>query len=149
METFTHLGPDVWSGPPNWRQLGSLLAGRTAPIKALLLDQRVLAGLGNIYADEILHKARLRPLRQAGSLSPDEVRSLRSSIHPVLKAGIEAGGTTLGDLAYLLPDGRAGENLGRLRVYGREGLACRRCGAVIERVIVGGRSSFFCPSCQR
>jgi formamidopyrimidine-DNA glycosylase len=149
MATFTRLGPDLWNGPPDGRQLGRLLSGRTAPIKALLLDQRLLAGLGNIYADEILHRARLQPLRLGGSLSPDEVRSLRASIRPVLKAGIEAGGTTLSDLAYLLPDGRAGENLERLRVYGREGEDCRRCGALIERVIVGGRSSFYCPRCQR
>jgi formamidopyrimidine-DNA glycosylase len=145
---FTRLGPDALTGLPRTTVLARSLEGRTAPIKALLLDQRLLAGLGNIYADEVLHRAGVRPTRAGGSLSSDEVKGIRNSIRSVLASGVAAGGTSLNDLAYLLPDGRAGDYLNRLRVYGREGGHCRRCGTVIERVVVAGRSSFFCPRCQ-
>ncbi|HUP15424.1 MAG TPA: bifunctional DNA-formamidopyrimidine glycosylase/DNA-(apurinic or apyrimidinic site) lyase [Acidimicrobiia bacterium] len=143
-----NLGRDAFSDLPRTPQLAAELEGRTAPIKSLLLDQRILAGLGNIYADEVLYRARVRPTRPGGSLSPHEMTKLRGSIRPLLEAGIAAGGTSLNDLAYLLPDGRAGEYLDRLRVYGREGQPCQRCGTAIQRVVVGGRSSFFCPQCQ-
>lgn len=142
------LGPDALDGLPRTAHLLSYLEGRSAPIKALLLDQRFLAGLGNIYADEVLHRAGIDPRRPAGTLLLDEVRRLRSAIRPVLTAGIRHGGTSLDDLAYLLPDGRAGEYLGRLRVYGREGMPCRRCGAPILRTVVAQRSSYYCEVCQ-
>ncbi|MGQ0848365.1 MAG: bifunctional DNA-formamidopyrimidine glycosylase/DNA-(apurinic or apyrimidinic site) lyase [Actinomycetota bacterium] len=142
------LGRDALVDLPAASSLVAIMSGRTASIKALLLDQRIVAGLGNIYSDEILHRARLRPSRAAGSLAPAEVSKLRAAIRPVLEAGIEAGGTSLGDLAYLLPDGRAGRYLDHLRVYGREGAACRRCGGPIERTVLAGRSSYFCPRCQ-
>ena len=153
---FTHeelasrlnLGRDALSDLPRTRQLTGAWAGRSAPIKSLLLDQRIIAGLGNIYADEVLHRAGVRPTRPGGALSPSEMAKLRGAIKPVLEAGIAAGGTSLSDLSYLLPDGRAGGYLERLRVYGREGEPCRRCGTAIERVVVGARSSFYCPSCQ-
>jgi formamidopyrimidine-DNA glycosylase len=148
LATHLNLGRDAFSDLPRTPQLAEALGGRTAPIKALLLDQRIIAGLGNIYADEVLYQARVRPTRPGGSLSPLEMTKLRRSIRPLLEAGIAAGGTSLNDLAYLLPDGRAGEYLERLRVYGREGQPCRRCGTPIQRVVVGGRSSFFCPQCQ-
>jgi formamidopyrimidine-DNA glycosylase len=143
-----NLGRDAFSDLPRTPQLAAALESRTAPIKSLLLDQRIIAGLGNIYADEVLHQARVRPTRPGGSLSPLEMTKLRGSIRPLLEAGIAAGGTSLNDLAYLLPDGRAGEYIERLLVYGREGQPCRRCGTPIQRVVVGGRSSFFCPQCQ-
>ena len=143
-----HLGRDALSDLPRTPQLAAVLGGRTAPIKSLLLDQRIIAGLGNIYADEVLHRAKVQPTRPGGSLDPAELARLRAAIKPLLQAGIDAGGTSLVDLAYLLPDGRAGEYRDRLRVYGREGQPCRRCGSPIERVVVGGRSSFFCPHCQ-
>ncbi len=143
------LGPDALRHLPTTRELAGLLEGRTAPIKSLLLDQRLLAGLGNIYADEVLHRARIRPQRPGGSLTADDVRLLRASIRPVLEAGLRWGGTSLDDLAYLLPDGRSGGYLQRLRVYGRAGEPCRRCGAAIDRTVIGGRSSYWCPSCQR
>ncbi|MGH8958354.1 MAG: bifunctional DNA-formamidopyrimidine glycosylase/DNA-(apurinic or apyrimidinic site) lyase [Acidimicrobiia bacterium] len=142
------LGRDALSDLPRTPQLAARLSGRRAAIKSLLLDQRIVSGLGNIYADEVLFRARVRPTRPAGELSTDELKKLRGAIIPVLKAGIEAGGTSLNDLAYLLPDGRAGTFRERLFAYGREGQACRRCGTQIERVVIGGRSSFFCPSCQ-
>jgi formamidopyrimidine-DNA glycosylase len=146
--SLSRLGPDALDALPSASQLHRRLVGRTAPIKALLLDQRLVAGLGNIYADEVLFRAKVRPTRPAGSLTAAEVAAIRKAIGPVLRAGIEAGGTSLEDLAYLLPDGRAGEYLERLAVYGREGRPCRRCKAPIERVVVAQRSSHFCPRCQ-
>jgi formamidopyrimidine-DNA glycosylase len=119
------------------------------PIKPLLLDQRFLAGLGNIYADEVLHRAGLSPFREAGSLSRPEVKRLRAAIRPVLEGGLRHGGTSLDDLAYLLPDGRAGDNLRRLRVYGREDRPCRKCGTSIRRTVLRQRSTHWCPRCQR
>jgi len=144
-----HLGPDALEALPSVDELADVLSGRSAPLKAVLLDQQVLAGLGNIYADEVLFRARLRPDRQAGSLSHAEVRALRRAVRPVLEAGLRYGGTSLGDLAYLLPDGRAGEYLGRLHAYGRDGDPCRRCGAAIRRTVIRQRSAHYCPECQR
>lgn len=145
----SRLGPDALDELPSSRWLAARLAGRTAPIKALLLDQRLLAGLGNIYADEVLYRARLRPDRPAGSLGREEVAALRRSVRPVLEAGLRHGGTSLADLAYLLPDGRTGQFLPRLRAYGRAGRPCRRCRTEMVRIVLNGRSAFFCPRCQR
>ncbi len=142
------LGPDALEALPPVRELERRMAGRKVAVKPLLLDQHFLAGLGNIYADEVLHRAGVRPGRPAGSLRHEEVAALRRAVGPVLRAGLRWGGTSLDDLAYLLPDGRAGEFLGKLRAYGREGLPCATCGTPIRREMVGGRSSFWCPSCQ-
>lgn len=142
------IGRDALGDLPTSRNLEQALAGRTSPIKALLLDQRIISGLGNIYVDEVLHRAAIRPDRPGGSLDALEVRALRRAIRPVLEAGIRHGGTSLGDLAYLLPDGRAGDYLQRLAAYGREGEPCRRCGGIIERSIIRDRSSFWCAGCQ-
>ena len=142
------LGPDAWLEPPTSASLLESLRGRTAPIKALLLDQRPIAGLGNIYADEALHRARIHPLSPGGSLDHDQAEALLEATSKVLRAAIDAGGTTLDDLAYLLPDGQAGENLMSLAVYGREGEPCPNCGTPIERIVVRARSTHFCPQCQ-
>lgn len=144
----SRLGPDAWTDPPTPDEFATSLSRRTAPIKALLLDQRPLAGLGNIYADEALHLARIHPLTPGCELNIDQLKSLLSAVGVVLEAALDAGGTTLEDLAYLLPDGQAGENLGGLRVYGREDEPCRTCGTPIERIAVRARSTHFCPSCQ-
>ena len=149
MQPFASMGPDALTELPRYPQLKSRMEGRTLAIKSLLLDQHFIAGLGNIYADEVLHRSRIRPWRPSGTLIPDEVRALRGAIGPVLRAGLRYGGTSLNDLAYLLPDGRAGEYLQRLKVYGREGEACLRDGAVIVRSVIGGRSSFWCTTCQK
>jgi formamidopyrimidine-DNA glycosylase len=122
------------------------LKGRRAPIKAALLDQRSAAGLGNIYADEALWRAKIHPLRPAGSLTSEEVSRLHRSIRAALRAGIARQGTTLRD--YRTPDGAAGSMQGELRVYGREGEPCPRCGAVITKTRAGGRGTWFCPRCQ-
>lgn len=143
------LGPDAFDRLPPARRLGERLAGRSAPIKALLLDQRIIAGLGNIYADEVLFRAGVAPGRPAGSLVESEVAALRRAIRAVLADGIRHGGTSLADLAYLLPDGRAGGFVSRLAVYGRAGEPCRRCRTVIRRVVIAQRSAHFCPECQR
>lgn len=143
------LGPDALDDLPGASVLAARLARRTAPIKPLLLDQAFLAGLGNIYGDEVLWRSRLHPARPAGSLTRAEVAALRRSIRPVLEAGLRHGGTSLDDLAYLLPDGRAGDYLSRLRVYGRQDRPCRRCRTPIRRIALRQRSAFFCPVCQR
>lgn len=142
------LGPDAWEDPPAVADLADVLAGRTAPIKALLLDQRPMAGLGNIYADEALHRAGIHPLTPGGELNETQIGALLEATRHVLSGAIESGGTTLDDLAYLLPDGRAGDNLDRLKVYGRDGEPCFECGSPIERVIVRARSTHYCPGCQ-
>ncbi len=146
--SLRRLGPDAHDELPGSRTLAEALHGRVAPIKALLLDQGIVAGVGNIYADETLHRARVAPERRGGDLSFAEVRALRSAIKATLDAGLRWGGTSLDDLAYLLPDGRAGRYLRRLRVYGREGEPCRRCGSEIRRTVIRSRSSYWCAGCQ-
>ena len=145
---LSRLGPDAWIDPPDVSAFMETMSGRTAPIKALLLDQGPISGLGNIYADEVLALARIDPLTPGGDLVTKQVEALLGAVQEVLAGAIQNGGTTLDDLAYLLPDGRAGENLGRLEVYGREGEPCFACGTPIERVFVRGRSTHFCPRCQ-
>jgi formamidopyrimidine-DNA glycosylase len=126
--------------------LAGRLSRRRAPLKAVLLDQRVVAGLGNIYAAEALWRARLNPLRPAGSLGPEEVRRLHRAIRAALRAGIARQGSTLRD--YAAPDGSAGGMQEEFRVYGRDGQRCPRCGATIAKARVGGRGTWLCPRCQ-
>lgn len=146
--SIARLGRDALTDLPRSKDLAALFAGRQAPMKALLLDQSLLAGLGNIYADETLHRAGVSPLRSGGSLQPGEVALLRKAISETLRHALKWGGTSLDDLAYLLPDGRTGDYVNRLRAYGRERQPCRRCGGEIIRSIVRNRSSFWCPQCQ-
>ena len=142
------LGPDAWVDPPTAVAMERALARRTAPIKALLLDQGPISGLGNIYADEALYLARIHPLTPGNQLSIDDLERLSVAISEVLGSAIENGGTSLSDLAYLLPDGSAGENLDQLQVYGRTDLPCPGCGTPVERIVIRARSSHFCPACQ-
>jgi formamidopyrimidine-DNA glycosylase len=127
-------------------QLGARLAKRRAPVKSAILDQRTLAGVGNIYADEALWYARVHPLREAGSLDEGEVAALHRGIRRALERGIERQGSTLRD--YRLPDGESGKMQHEFKVYGREGEPCDRCGTPIEKIRVGGRGTWYCPSCQ-
>jgi formamidopyrimidine-DNA glycosylase len=129
------------------RALSERLSPRRAPIKSALLDQRTVAGLGNIYVDEALWRARVHPLRSAASLEPGEVRAVHRGIRRSLKAGIARQGATLRD--YRLPDGSRGRMQEEFQVYGRAGQPCRRCRAPIGKTRVGGRGTWFCPSCQR
>jgi formamidopyrimidine-DNA glycosylase len=126
--------------------LGKRLKGKKQPIKSALLDQRVLAGLGNIYADESLFRARIHPLRSAGELKANELELLAQVIRDVLNNAIEMRGTTLRD--YRDTEGVNGNYQNSSWVYGRFGQACRVCGREIERTKIGGRSSHFCPACQ-
>ncbi len=126
-----------------------LQARGRARLKSLLLDQRFLAGLGNIYADETLFRARLHPLRSAGSLSGEEVGRLHQAMVEVLEEAIAAEGTTLSDGTFLFGSGEPGRFAERLRVYGRTGKPCLVCGSPIERRIIGGRSTHFCLECQK
>ncbi|MFO7298728.1 MAG: bifunctional DNA-formamidopyrimidine glycosylase/DNA-(apurinic or apyrimidinic site) lyase [Actinomycetes bacterium] len=146
--TLGRLGPDAWSDGLDAAALQAKLAGRKAPIKALLLDQGPVAGLGNIYADEVLHRAGVHPLTPGGDIPLERLEAMVGAMREVLATAIDAGGTTLDDLAYLLPDGRAGENLRSLRVYGRTGEPCVTCGTPIERIVVRARSTHYCPKCQ-
>jgi formamidopyrimidine-DNA glycosylase len=129
------------------RRLAERLANRRAPLKAALLDQRTVAGLGNIYVDEALWRAQLHPLREAGSLEADELQRLTKAIRNALRAGLARQGASLRD--YSTPDGRRGRAQERFRVYGREGEPCSRCGTPIDKIRVGGRGTWYCPSCQR
>lgn len=135
------LGPKFTSA---W--LGGQLARRSAALKAVLLDQRVVAGLGNIYADEALWRARLSPLRAANELSADEVTRLHRAIRAALRTGIARQGSTLRD--YALPDGASGSMQREFRAYGRDGEPCDRCGTAIAKTRVGGRGTWYCPRCQ-
>lgn len=122
------------------------LAGRRARIKALLLDQRVFRGIGNIYADESLWQARIHPARLAASLRPSELERLRKAIRRVLQRAIEDRGSSISN--FVDAEGQPGAYQQRHRAYDREGKPCFRCRRKIRRAIVAGRSSYFCPRCQ-
>jgi formamidopyrimidine-DNA glycosylase len=142
-----HLGPDALSRGFCARYLAEVLKGRQAPIKALLLDQRVVAGVGNIYADESLFRAGIDPTTPGGALSPESVKRLHRAVRSVLRAAIRHRGTTF--LSFEDTAGHPGGFAARLAVYGREGAACRRCGSLIRAAAIGGRTTHFCPICQR
>jgi formamidopyrimidine-DNA glycosylase len=129
------------------RALTAALAGRRAPIKAALLDQRAAAGVGNIYADEALWRARIHPLRPAGTLRDEEIAGLRKAVRAALQMGVARQGASLRD--YRDPEGRRGRMQDAFKVYGREGDPCPRCGTPIEKTRAGGRGTWFCPHCQR
>ncbi len=142
----TKNGPEPLGRRFTSRWLDAQLARRRAPLKAVLLDQRVVAGLGNIYADEALWRARLSPLRPANELEPEETRRLVRAIRAALATGIERQGSTLS--TYVTPDGSTGSMQEEFRVYGREGEPCPRCGRPIAKTRVGGRGTWYCPHCQ-
>ncbi|MFP5328612.1 MAG: bifunctional DNA-formamidopyrimidine glycosylase/DNA-(apurinic or apyrimidinic site) lyase [Alphaproteobacteria bacterium] len=142
-------GPLESMGPePTELEAGELrtrLRGRSAPIKALLLDQRIVAGLGNIYVCEALHRSGINPRTAGGRLSPQRVERLVEAIRAVIREAIEVGGSTLRD--YVQPDGELGYFSARFSVYDREGRRCA-CGGTVRRLVQAGRSTFYCPSCQ-
>ena len=127
-------------------RLGERLANRRTSLKAALLDQRTLAGMGNIYVDEALWRARLNPLRPAADLDRNELRRLHRGIRAALEHGLARQGSTLRD--YRLPDGSGGSMQDEFRVYGRRDEPCDRCGTLIARTQVAGRTTWFCPTCQ-
>jgi formamidopyrimidine-DNA glycosylase len=140
------VGPEPLG--PDWRarDLAARLAGRRGPVKTAILDQRTVAGLGNIYADEALWRARIHPRTPAGELAPEQVRVLHRAVRRALEVGIARQGATLRD--YALPDGESGSMQAEFKVYGRLGEPCLRCGTPIERIVVGGRGTWYCPQCQ-
>ena len=140
---FEALGPEPFGLDP--RDLKRRLAGRTAAIKLLLLDQRIVAGLGNIYVCEALYRAGIHPRRAGGSVSLERLKGLVPAIAEVLTEAIAAGGSTLRDFAS--PDGELGYFSKDFAVYGREGQPCG-CGGTVRRIVQGGRSTFYCPQCQ-
>jgi formamidopyrimidine-DNA glycosylase len=145
-EPFVRMGPEPLSDQFSGAALEQALAGRSAPVKAMLLDQRMVAGLGNIYVCEALHMAGIAPGRAAGRISRYRLDRLAGAVKEVLLAAIEAGGSTLRD--YARPDGELGYFSKQWQVYGREGEQCH-CGAAIRRRSDSGRSTFYCPRCQR
>jgi formamidopyrimidine-DNA glycosylase len=147
-EVLRHLGPEPLSPEfsPEW--LYSHIAGRRAEIKRLLLDQRFVAGIGNIYVSEGLWRAGIHPARAAGSLSAEECEALHRAIVEVLQESIAEGGTSLEDRQYAYPDGGLGGYQLHLSVYDRAEKACPRCGYAIIRIVQGQRSTYVCPICQ-
>lgn len=143
---FAALGPEPLGDELTPRHLAQTFAGRVAPVKPLLLDQRVVAGLGNIYVCEALFRAGIRPDKEAGKVSRPALARLVPAIKAVLAESIEAGGSTIRD--YAQPNGELGYFAASWRVYGREGEPCL-CGGVVERFTQGGRSTFWCPRCQK
>jgi formamidopyrimidine-DNA glycosylase len=145
-ERFVRLGVEPLSAEFTPEALGAAAAGRTAPLKSFLLDQSRIAGVGNIYADEALFRARLHPLSPAGSMRPEHLEALRDGVVEALEAGIEGGGASIGDFR----DGRGerGAMQDEFLIHTREGEQCLRCGGTIVRIVVAGRSTYYCPGCQ-
>lgn len=143
---FQRLGVEPLSAEFTPEGLGEIAAGRTAPLKSFLLDQKGVAGVGNIYADEALFRARLHPLSPAGSMKREHLEALRDAVVAALEAGIDGGGASIDD--YRDGRGEKGKMQDEFLVHTRAGEPCPRCGGTIERIVVSGRSTYFCPACQ-
>jgi formamidopyrimidine-DNA glycosylase len=147
LEELAGIGPDPLAATFKLEDLAALARGRRKPVKNLLMDQRALGGIGNIYANEILFAAGIRPSRAAGRLRRDELRRLLAATRSVLRHAIRLGGSSISD--YRDGSGRPGYFQLRLRVYDRAGQPCPRCRATVKRKVHAGRSSYYCPVCQR
>jgi formamidopyrimidine-DNA glycosylase len=143
---FERLGVEPLSDQFTAEALGEVAAGRTVPLKSFLLDQSGIAGVGNIYADEALFRARLHPLSPAGSMKPRHHEALRDAVVAALEAGIDGGGASIDD--YRDGRGERGTMQDRFLVHTRAGEPCPRCDGTVERIVVSGRSTYFCPACQ-
>ncbi|MFZ1771542.1 MAG: bifunctional DNA-formamidopyrimidine glycosylase/DNA-(apurinic or apyrimidinic site) lyase [Caldilinea sp.] len=149
---LAHLGPEPFDPAFTSEHFGARLQNRTASIKALLLDQSIVAGVGNIYADEALFHARIHPMRAAGGLNASEVATLHNAIRQVLTAGIAKAGSSLGGSSlqnYSRPGGAPGGFQEEFQVFRRTGQPCRQCGAPVARIVVAQRGTHFCPHCQQ
>lgn len=144
---FAALGPEPLGEALTAAHLKAALAGRAAAIKLMLLDQRIVAGLGNIYVCEALFRAGIDPRKAAGRVSPSALARLVPAIKAVIAEAIEAGGSTLRD--YAQPDGELGYFSKQFDVYDRTGQGCTRCGGTVMRIVQGGRSTWSCPKCQK
>lgn len=145
---LAHLGLDPFEDQVGWDRFAAVLRSRSTPLKAVLTDQDIIAGIGNIYADEILFASGLRFDRPAESLSTIEIRRLHRAITEVLTEAIKHGGSTLDDEQFVDPDGKVGDYQQFHKVYNREGQACFQCRQIIRRDTVRGRSTFYCEKCQ-
>jgi formamidopyrimidine-DNA glycosylase len=145
-ERFERLGIEPLSDAFTPEALGEMAVGRTAPLKSFLLDQSRIAGVGNIYADEALFRARLHPLSPAGSMRAEHHEALRDAVVAALKAGIDGGGASIDD--YRDGRGERGTMQDAFLVHTREGEPCPSCGGPIARIVVSGRSTYYCPGCQ-
>ncbi|HWM12109.1 MAG TPA: bifunctional DNA-formamidopyrimidine glycosylase/DNA-(apurinic or apyrimidinic site) lyase [Solirubrobacteraceae bacterium] len=145
-ERFARLGVEPLSDEFTPAALAEIAAGRTAPLKSFLLDQSGIAGVGNIYADEALFRARLHPLSPAGSMRPEHHEALRDGVVAALEAGIGGGGASIDD--YRDGRGERGRMQDEFLVHTRVGERCQCCDGTIERIVVSGRSTYFCPGCQ-
>src|SRR5437588_12658894 len=148
VKELQHIAIDPLEDTFTWQSFGDLLAQRAAKLKALLMDQKFVSGLGNIYSDEVLFAAGLRYDRMSDTLSSQEVRRLYRAMREVVQDAIRFRGTTLSDEAYVDVFGKPGEFQAELKVYGRLGIACRRCRTPIASVKLNGRSRYYCPQCQ-
>jgi formamidopyrimidine-DNA glycosylase len=148
VKELQHLAIDPLDHVFTWQAFGSALAQRATKMKQLLMDQKFVSGLGNIYSDEVLFAAGLRYDRPSDTLSSQEVRRLYRAMQEVLQEAIRFRGTTLEDEAYLDLFGKPGEFQSELKVYGRAGFPCRRCRTPIQAVKISGRNAYFCPQCQ-
>jgi formamidopyrimidine-DNA glycosylase len=148
VKELQHLAIDPLDQVFTWPTFQYLLAQRGAKMKPLMMDQKFISGLGNIYSDEVLFHAGIRFDRLSDTLSSQEVRRLYRAIQEIIQEAIKLRGTTLEDEAYVDLFGKPGEYQNELKVYGREGLPCRRCRTPIQSVKIAQRNSYFCPQCQ-
>jgi formamidopyrimidine-DNA glycosylase len=148
VKEIAHIAIDPLDQVFTWQSFQYLLAEKAAKMKSLLMDQKFISGLGNIYSDEVLFHAGLRYDRLSNTLSSQEVRRLYRAIQEIMQESIKARGTTLDDEAYVDLFGKPGEYGSELKVYGRTGLPCRRCRTPIQSVKLSGRLAYFCPQCQ-
>ena len=148
VKELAHIAIDPLDQVFTWQTFQYLLAEKAAKMKQLLMDQKFISGLGNIYSDEVLFHAGLRYDRLSNTLSSQEVRRLYRAIQEILQESIKARGTTLDDEAYVDLFGKPGEYAAELKVYGRAGMPCRRCRTPIQSVKISGRLAYFCPQCQ-
>lgn len=144
---LAHLGLDPFEDQIGWDRFAAIVRSRTTPLKAVLTDQDILAGIGNIYADEVLHRARIHPSRPAGGLSQAEALRLHAAIRTILRAAVDSGGTSFAGYVNQAR-GRPGY-LGQAHVFRRQGLPCDVCGTPIIRTTVAGRATNFCTHCQQ
>ncbi|MDQ3914202.1 MAG: bifunctional DNA-formamidopyrimidine glycosylase/DNA-(apurinic or apyrimidinic site) lyase [Actinomycetota bacterium] len=145
LPTLARLGPEPLSDEFDPAGFAAELRRTTSPVKPFLLSQRPVAGVGNIYADEALWLARIHPRSRA--VGPQRARALHGAIREVLAGAIEREGTTFSD--YRMVNGESGRNAGFLIAYGRSGMPCPRCGTALRKIVLGGRGTTYCPSCQR
>ncbi|MFN2587058.1 MAG: bifunctional DNA-formamidopyrimidine glycosylase/DNA-(apurinic or apyrimidinic site) lyase [Actinomycetota bacterium] len=145
LPTLARLGPEPLSDQFDPERFAAELRRTTAPVKPFLLSQRPVAGVGNIYADEALWLARIHP--RSRSVGPERARALHAAIREVLSGAIQREGTTFSD--YRMVDGESGRNADFLIAYGRSGMPCPRCGTPLRKIVLGGRGTTYCPSCQR